>query len=208
MSFDTEHFTLRTTLTSPFGRKVRIAVDVLGLGHRVAIESADTTSEHDSLRQQNPIGKIPCLVRADRRGIHDSSVILEFLQEVASSHTLVPPSGMARIDTLVATRIADGIIDAGAVIIYEERYHPEGARSAHWLAYQRGKIDRALAHFEQSPPDPRITDAVSIGLACALGFLDKRKPVEWRSGHPRLVEWLDAFAASEPAFQRTSPPAT
>lgn len=207
MPLETEHFTLRTTLTSPFGRKVRMAVDVLGLGDRVTIEPADTTSEHDSLREQNPIGKIPCLVRADGRGIHDSGVILEFLQEVVAKDALIPAGGMARVDTLVATRIADGIIDAGAVIIYEERYHPEGARSAHWLAYQRGKIERALAHFEQSPPDPHVTDAVSIGLACALGFLDKRQPVEWRSGHPRLVEWLAVFAAGEPAFQRTSPPA-
>jgi glutathione S-transferase len=177
-----------------------------GLNDRVTIEPADTTSAQDSLRQQNPIGKIPCLVRADGRGIHDSSVILEFLQEVVQSHKLLPAAGMERIDQLVSTRLADGIIDAGAVIIYEERYHPSGQRSDHWLSYQREKIERALARFEQTVPDPHVTDAVTIGLACALGFLDKRTPVVWRESHPRLVAWLERFTQSEPAFLRTSPP--
>lgn len=206
MSLSTEHFTLRTTLTSPFGRKVRMAAEVLGLNSRVTIVPADTTDAHDPLRQQNPIGKIPCLVREDGQGIYDSSVILEFLQEVAGTHTLLPPSGMERIERLVLTRLADGIIDAGAVIIYEARYHPEGQRSDHWLQYQREKIERALARFEQAVPLPDVTDAVSIGLACALGFLDKRQPVAWRDQHPRLVQWLAAFSSHEPAFGRTAPP--
>lgn len=206
MSLTTEHFTLRTTLTSPFGRKVRMAVDVLGMNDRVTIVPADTTDAHDPLRQQNPIGKIPCLVRQDGSGIYDSSVILEFLQEVAGTHTLLPTSGMERIERLVLTRLADGIIDAGAVIIYEERYHPEGQRSDYWLTYQREKIERALARFELAPPSHRVADAASIGLACALGFLDKRKPVAWREHHPQLVGWLDAFAQCEPAFDRTMPP--
>jgi glutathione S-transferase len=47
---------------------------------------------------------------------------------------------------------------------------------------------------------------VSIGLACALGYLDWRQPFAWRADHPRLVAWLDAFARHEPAFERTRPP--
>jgi hypothetical protein len=103
-------------------------------------------------------------------------------------------------------RLADGIIDAGALIIYEGRYHEPSAQSERWLALQRGKIERALAAFERDPPDPRKSDAVSIGLACALAFLDKRKAVEWRPTCPRLVAWLDAFVKNEPAFERTNPP--
>jgi glutathione S-transferase len=68
------------------------------------------------------------------------------------------------------------------------------------------KINFALAAFEASPPDADKTDAVSIGLSCALGFLDKRKPVEWRTTCSRLAAWLAAFAENEPAFERTRPP--
>ena len=64
-SMMSETFVLRTTLTSPFGRKARMAADVLGLNERVTVTHADVADENDTLRRQNPLGKIPCLVRAD-----------------------------------------------------------------------------------------------------------------------------------------------
>ena len=207
MSIDAyETFVLRSTLTSPFGRKVRMAADVLGMAPRITIQPADYADEHDSLRQQNPLGKIPCLVRLDGSAVFDSSVIIEFLQHVAGTDRLLPLRGDERIDALVQTRLADGIIDAGALVIYEERYHEPEQRSTRWLDHQRGKIHRVLAAFETRLPDPQRTTAVSIGLSCSLAFLDKRRPVEWRGQHPRLVDWLETFAAAEPAFERTRPP--
>ena len=65
-------------------------------------------------------------------------------------------------------------------MVYEGRYRDAATHSQRWLAHQRGKIPRALAAFEAAPPDPAKTNLVSIGLACALGYLDWRKPVEWR----------------------------
>lgn len=207
MTAPAETFILRTTLTSPFGRKVLMAAHVLQLADRITVVSADYADPADSLRRQNPLGKIPCLVRADGSTVYDSSVILEFLQEVAGSSALLPREGMARVQALTATRLADGIIDAGALIIYEERYHPEGQRSSTWIEHQRGKMQRAVDAFEANPPDPQVSDAVTISLACALGFLDKRKPLPWRADHPRLVAWFDAFQAREPAFAQTQAPA-
>lgn len=200
----TENFLLRSSLTSPFVRKVRLAIDVLGLVDRVTLVPTDAADA--TLRAQNPLGKYPCLVRADGTAVYDSAVILEFLQWVAGTDRLLPAAGEHRITMLTRTRLADGIIDAGALVIYEERYHDETRRSDGWLAHQRGKIWRALATFEAVPPDPRRTDAVSIGLACALAFLDRRRPVDWRRACPSLVQWLTEFAASEPAFERTRPP--
>ncbi|MBB6557507.1 glutathione S-transferase [Acidovorax soli] len=204
MSISTETFILRSSPTSPFVRKVRMVIDVLHLTDRVTHVGTDASDL--TLREQNPLGKYPCLVRSDGSAIFDSSVILEFLQWVAGTERLLPASGEQRIAMLSQTRLADGIIDAGALIIYEERYHDASMRSQEWLEHQRGKIRRALAVFEASPPDPRQTDAVSIGLACALGFLDRRKAVEWRAAFPGLSLWLSSFAESEPAFERTQPP--
>ena len=45
-----------------------------------------------------------------------------------------------------------------------------------------------------------------ITLACGLGYLDFRFAGHWRKDHPRLVAWLDAFAARVPAFNATKPP--
>lgn len=206
MATEPEKLVLRTTLTSPFGRKARMAAEVLGLRDRVTVVHADVADENDTLRQQNPLGKIPCLIRQDGTPVYDSGVIVECLQEVAGTDRLMPISGPDRIRKFTRARLADGIIDAGALIIYEGRYHEPGAQSERWLALQRGKIERALAAFESDPPDASKSDAVSIGLACALAFLDKRKAVEWRPTCPRLVAWFDAFVKSEPAFERTNPP--
>lgn len=197
-----EHFIIRTTLTSPFGRKVRLAAEVLGLADRITFETADVSSANDTLRQQNPLGKMPCLVRADGSGIFDSSVIVEYLQQVAGSEELIPWQGIERYTLLTRAKLGDGIMEAGGLIIYEARWHEDGKISQGWIDYQRGKMERALAVFEADPPDPRKVDLVAVNLACALEFLDRRPAVAWRTTCLRLVEWLDVFARHEPAYGR------
>jgi glutathione S-transferase len=201
-----EKFILRSTTTSPFGRKVRIAIEVLDLSDRVTMQPADTRDENDTLRQQNPLGKMPCLLRADGSAVYDSGVIIEFLQDVAGTDRLLPMKGPARFKALTLARLADGITEAAILIVYEGRFRDADKHSPRWLAHQRGKIMRALDAFEAALPDPGVTDIVSIGLACALGYLNWRKPVEWRPAHPGLAAWLTAFAANEPAFDRTRAP--
>jgi glutathione S-transferase len=204
MIAETGPFVLRSTLTSPFGRKVRMAAQVLGLSDRITLVPADTLNEADTLREQNPLGKMPCLLLADGSALYDSRVIVEFLQEVAGGEALLPAHGLARYRALTRAALADGITEAALLIVYEGRFREPGTFSERWLAHQRGKIARALAAFEADPPDAARTDIVSIGLSCALGYLDRRQPVAWQATHPRLVAWLAAFAAHEPAFARTA----
>ena len=199
---------LRSTLTSPFGRKVRIIIDVLGLSDRVTLTPADPLDESDTLRRQNPLGKMPCLVRGDGSTIYDSGVIIEFLADVAGSDRLLPARGDARFQALTRAQLADGIMDASILVIYDSRFRPGQPPSERWLAHQRGKITRGLAAFAAAPPDPAKTDIVSIGLSCALGYLDWRKQVDWRAAYPGLVEWLSRFSAHEPAFERARAPAS
>src|SRR5918994_5483763 len=81
---------IRTSFGSPFGRKARIAVSVLGLDGKVKVESATTQDPADPLRQQNPLGKIPVLVLDDGSTIFDSPVILEYLDHVAGGGRIIP----------------------------------------------------------------------------------------------------------------------
>ncbi len=199
----TEKFVLRSTLTSPFGRKVRMAIEVLGLQDRITLTPANTRDEMDTLRKQNPLGKMPCLLLEDGSPIFDSRVIIEFLQEVAGSHQLLPASGLARYKALTAAALADGIMDAALLVVYEARFRDPGTYSERFLKLQRGKITRGLAAFEAAPPDPSKTDIVTIGLSCALGYLDRRKPVDWRPAYGGLVSWFDAFSKHERSFDNT-----
>ena len=114
-----ETFVLRSTPTSPFGRKVRMAIDVLGLIGCVTVVPADPLNENDTLRKQNPLGKMPCLVLPNDSTIYDSGIIIEFLQDVAGTDRLLPLRGRERYRALTLSRLADGVMDASVLVVYE-----------------------------------------------------------------------------------------
>ncbi|MDQ0473713.1 glutathione S-transferase [Labrys wisconsinensis] len=198
---------LRSSPTSPFGRKVKIAAHHLGLIDRITITVADTSDPGDTLRTQNPLGKIPALILADGTALYDSRVILDYLDMLAGGGRIVPV-GLARFPALVRQALADGVMDAGLLRVYEVRFRPEESRVQAWTDHQAGKMERSLAVLERDIGafDPAL-DVGSIALACALGYLDLRFAGAWRSTHPRLVEWLEGFAAAVPSFDLTRPPA-
>jgi glutathione S-transferase len=74
---------LRNTPASPFGRKVRIAVSVLGLDAEIKLQDTDLNDPADTIRIQNPLGKLPALILEDGTTYYDSRVILEYLDHVA-----------------------------------------------------------------------------------------------------------------------------
>ena len=193
---------LRSSPASPFGRKVKMAASVLGLLDRIEIVPADTNDPAEPLRQQNPLGKIPTLVLEDGTTLFDSRVIVEYLDHLAGGSIF--PAGNERFVQLRLQALADGLCDAALLQVYETRFRPEEGRNAAWVANQAGKVSRALATLEAAPPalpdKPRIGE---IALACALGYLDLRFAGAWRADHPRLVAWLEAFAAKVPAFETT-----
>jgi glutathione S-transferase len=197
---------LRSSPPSPFGRKAKIAAAVLGLKDRIAVEMTDTTDPSDTIRAQNPLGKIPALVLDDGRVLFDSRVVVEYLDHLAGGGKIIP-AGAARFEVLRLAALADGIMDAAILQVYEVRFRPEDKRHPDWLAYQGEKVTRALAALEAETPATvaagSLPDAGQIGLACALGYLDLRFDGTWRADHPGLVAWLEAFEAAVPAFTDT-----
>ena len=200
-------FTLRSSARSPFGRKVRIAASVVGLTDDISVEEADPMSADDPIRQQNPLGKIPALVLEDGRTLYDSRVIIEYFDSIKGGGRLIPADPDLRFPALTQAALADGMLDAGILIVYEGRFRADQEPYQPWLDYQRGKIERGLNAFEAGPPAAEPGTIASIGLACALGYLDFRGQVDWRPICPGLVAWLDAFAAAVPMFEQTTPPA-
>lgn len=200
---------LRSSPLSPFGRKVKIGAILCDI--HLDVVPADTTDPTDSLREQNPLGKIPVLLREDGPAIYDSRVIVEYLDMVAGGGVLIPASGEDRIAALTMLALGDGISDAALLQIYESRFRDPDTHSARWLDHQAGKVARGLAALEAAPPQKLpVSGAAHIGeiaVACALGYLDLRFAGAWRAGHPALVAWLDAFAARVPAFEATTPQA-
>ena len=135
--------------------------------------------------------------------LYDSRVILEYL-DVLGGGTLIP-QGSRRFAALRLQALADGLMDAAVLQMYEIRWRPEEHRVEKWVAHQKGKVARALDEAERSL-DAASATPIHVGhiaLACALGYLDLRFEGKWRNDYPKLVAWLDDFARRVPAFEAT-----
>jgi glutathione S-transferase len=194
---------------SPYGRKVKIAMAMKGLGDKIEVVRVDTNiPDNPDINRANPLAKIPALVVDGNTAIFDSHVICEYLDSLAPTPVLFPKGGVERIKTLTLGALSDGILDAALLLVYEKRFRPEEKWHAPWTERQQSKIDRSLDYLEKAPPALGASpDYGHLTLACALGYLDFRHEGKWRAGHPMLVEWLNDFAEAVPAFEATRPQA-
>ena len=195
---------LRSSPPSPFGRKIKLAMSILDLDSQVTIEKADPTDAGDSIRKQNPLGKIPALIVEDGTVLYDSPVILEYLDHRAGGGKIVPQESNARFAALTLQALCDGVLDACILLVYEGRWRPVEKHEPKWIDHQTGKVERAFAVLEANPPTlTAVPDVGQITLACALGYQDLRFGGKWRGSYPRLLKWHDEFEARIPAFGRT-----
>jgi len=194
---------------SPYGRKVKMALLMKGLAQEVESVAVDTNpGDNVEINSANPLGKIPALIVDGKSALFDSHVICEYLDSLAPAPALFPNSSPDRWRTLVLASLADGILDAALLLVYEKRFRPEAKWHAPWQQRQQAKIDRALDQLEKSPPAWGASpDYGHLTLAAALGYLDFRHEGKWRAGHRQLVAWLDRFAKAVPAFEATRPQA-
>jgi glutathione S-transferase len=197
---------LRSASLSPFGRKVRIALGLLGFDNDVRIDAADPVDPADSVRRQNPLGKIPVLLVEDGTAFYDSRVIVEYLDHRAGGGKIIPNESVPRFAALRLQALCDGILDASILLIYEGRWRKAEQHEPKWLEHQTGKVARGLAALDASPPGlDAVPNVGQITLACMLGYRDVRFAGGWRKEYPRLVDWLDSFSARVPQFEATKP---
>jgi len=199
---------LRSSPSSPFGRKVKMATYILGFDDQVTPVLTDTLDPNDSICDVNPLGKIPAL-EDDGTTYYDSRVIMEYLDAKAGGGKIIPASGPARYEALTRAALMDGILDAAILVIYERRMRPEDKYVDSVVERQRGKIIRgieAVAAKNPSYSNGAMPDIGEIGLACVLDYLDFRKQVNWRDHAPNLASWLADFAAAVPGYEDSMPP--
>lgn len=194
--------------TSPYVRKVRVVLALTGQEDAVEMVTVSGTplAANAEIVGANPLGKVPCLVTGDGQAIYDSRVITRFLDARADGGLY--PEGAALYPALTLEALADGILDAAILAVYETRLRPEELRFAPWVQGQMSKIHRAMGVLEgEAGRWPKAlgpgSHAGHIGVACALGYLDLRFPdIGWRDGRPALAEWFGPVAA-HPAMTAT-----
>lgn len=190
-------FKLRSSVTSPFVRKVLITAIETGQWDGIELVPTVTADPKSGLDRDNPLGKVPALVLADGSALYDSRVICEYLDSRHSGVKLFPAAGDARWTALRRQALADGIMDAGVLCVMESRRSDATQRSPEWVTKQKGKMALGLDVLEQEASS--FGDSFDIGLitaACALGYADFRFATSnWRDGRPNLAKWFEKIGA-------------
>jgi glutathione S-transferase len=183
--------------TSPYVRKVRVFAIETGLMDRIDLARVNITpvGPDASLCADNPVGKIPTLVRDDGGALYDSRVICEYLDGLHDGARMFPDNGEARWSALRRQALADGILDAAVGTRYETSLRPENLRWPDWIEGQMQKVRRSLDGVEAESLGETL-DIGTISVACALGYLDFRYPDEgWRDTRPELAAWFEKIDA-------------
>lgn len=198
---------LLVSLPSPYGRKVRIVLAEKRI--ECELELVDVAPAETPVNAYNPLGKIPTLLLDDGTPLYDSRVIVEFLDSVSPISRLIPESNRERVAVRRWEALADGVLDAGA-LLRMETLRPKNEQSQAWMDRQQGKVERGLAEMAQELGErnwchgDRYTLA-DIAVGCCLGWLAFRHPaIDWRGTYPNLARHYDKLS-ERPAFADTAP---
>jgi glutathione S-transferase len=200
---------LLSSHTSPYARKVRIALAEKKIDYELVEESA--WKPETTVHNYNPLVKLPVLVLDDGSTLFDSRVIVEYLDTVSPVSRLIPEPSRQRIAVKRWEALADGICDAAVATVLEAR-RPAKQQDKEWIARQRQKIDLGLKELSRELEERPWCNGEAYSLAdiatgCALGYLDFRHAtIEWRSEYPNLVKLAEKLA-KRPSFAETVPPA-
>lgn len=196
------------SLTSPFARKVRIVLAEKRIDYEPVIDipwDADT-----KVPQYNPLGKVPVLVLDDGTTLFDSRVIVEYLDTISPVSRLIPEPSRQRIAVRRWEALADGVCDAGALIVLEQK-RAASKQDKTWIARQQLKIDLGLKAMaeelgEKSWCSGDAYNLADIAAGVALGYMDFRFPeIGWRDQYANLARFYEKVMQRQ-AFKDTVPP--
>jgi glutathione S-transferase len=188
---------------SPYVRKVMVCAHELGMVPRLELvrSVAAMLKPNPVIMVDNPLSKIPTLVREDGSTLFDSAVICEYLNDQAGG-TLFPPNAEAKWQALRWQAFGDGLLDA--LILWRnerERQQPLKALLDAFELKTRASLRLLDEEAEHLGAEPFAIGHVSIG--CALGYLDYRfGALGWHELAPRLADWF-ARMGTRPSFKAT-----
>ncbi|MGN6222182.1 glutathione S-transferase family protein [Pseudoxanthomonas sp.] len=190
---------------SPYARKALVFAHEVGIAPRLEVIHQETspTAKNPEVFAQNPLGKVPVLLREGASPLFDSDVICAYFDSLHDGPRLIPASGEARWNALRLQAAAQGIADAGIALRWETVRRPVELRYA---PLRDGYIEKLLTTYdwlenEIAPDEPLHVG--HIAMATALSWIAFRELPDFRTGHPRLTEWFDAF--EQRASMRATP---
>lgn len=200
---------LYTTMTSPYGRIVRIVVLEKGLSERIEIVEARTRQSGSPYYGINPSGRVPYLVRDDGVGMEDSQLIAIYLDRLDGKPRLTPElasDGYAygRLETY-----ARSMLDGVSVWVREMR-RPVGERSPTILAHEVERARRLADHWEREITHPAMNGPLVMAqllLVVGLDFAAAGRMADLEGGRPKLADWARRMRALPSVLATAAKPA-
>lgn len=197
---------LYLSLTSPFARKVRVALIEKGLLERFEQRIVDPWASDAALLEVNPLLQVPALVLDDGLALTNSDTILAWLERTHPQPALWPADAAALDRAQAIAALAQGVIEATVYVVLERR-KPAAQQAQAMIERRLAAIDRVVqaleTRFDHAGGRFQLD---AIGVACALAYLDFRLPqYDWRAGRPGLAQWHSVVAA-RPSLRDTVPP--
>lgn len=137
---------------------------------------------------------------------YDSTVICEYLDEIAGGDKIIPKNIDKRDQVLTNHALAQGLCESIIALRYESWIRPETLRWSDWINDQWDTMERGLNWFERNPSS--ISGPINIAqitLGCFLGYLDFRWPDNgWRTRFPVVSIWFEGISKRD-SFSQTVP---
>ena len=194
--------------TSPYVRKVRVVMAEKKLDYQMLLE--DVWAADAQIKLSNPLSKIPCLLMEDGGAMFDSRVIVEYLDTLTPVGKLIPPHGRERAEVKNWEALADGVLDAGVLVLLENRLREPEMRSQVWIDRQMDKVNAGLKAMATGLAESPFCVSNHLSLAdvcvvCALGWLSFRFPeINWRDDYLNLAKLYDK-CMERPSFKDSVP---
>ena len=189
---------------SPFARKALVFAHEAGLAQRLEIIHQETspTLRNEAVFAQNPLGKVPVLLRPGLAPLFDSDVICAFLDTLHGNPRLVPTEGESRWRALTLQAAAQGLAETGIAVRWESVRRPPELRFSRLREGYEQKLVSSYDWLEQELDVETPVHVGHIALATCLDWLEFRQLPGFREGRPRLTAWFDEFA-ERPSMQCT-----
>ena len=190
---------------SPYARKALVFAYEAGLADRIRVEHHETspTNPNAGVFAQNPLGKVPVLLRPGLPPLFDSDVICAYLDTLNEGRKLIPEAGEARWLALRVQAVAQGLADAGIALRWETVRRPEALRYEPLRDGYVAKLHASYGWLERELDFSAPIHVGHIAVATTLSWLEFRELPAFRDKCPRLAAWLDGFA--ERASMRATP---
>jgi glutathione S-transferase len=189
---------------SPYARKALVFAHEAGVAGRLEVVHQETspTLRNELVFAENPLGKVPALVRPGAATLFDSDVICAYFDSLNEGRKLIPQEGEARWQALRVQAVAQGLADAGISYRWETVRRPEELR---YPPLQDGFREKLTSTYDWLERELDVGSPLHVGhiaVATTLSWIEFRELPTFRGHRPRLAEWFDAFE-TRPSMRST-----